>query len=66
MSGAGNSNTEGGEMSAKAKVAQNRANGLDKFAGMTDAEIGEYNRALMFGDDGEAFPGSDEWASITD
>jgi hypothetical protein len=53
-------------MTAKDKVAQNLKEGSDKFAGMTDSEIGEYNRALMFGDDSEAFPGNEEWATITD
>ena len=53
-------------MKEKDKVAQNLKKGSDKFAGMTDSEIGEYNRALMFGDNAEAFPGNEEWATIAD
>ena len=32
----------------------------------SSAEIGERNRAIMFGEDGEAFPDDDEWSAWVD
>jgi len=34
--------------------------------GLTSAEIGQRNRAIMFGENDEAFPGAAEWARICD
>lgn len=48
------------------RVEINRMAGREPYDGLTSAEIGRYNRALMFGDNYEAFPDYDEWASIVD
>lgn len=50
----------------KAVVAANRAAGRSLYEGLDSAEIGAYNRALMIGDDDEAFPGVEAWARIVD
>lgn len=40
--------------------------GRHEFDGLTSAEIGAYNRVLMFGENDEAFPDPDTWSSIVD
>ena len=50
----------------KAKVLENQQAGRSPYDGLSDSEIGEYNRALMFGENAEAFPGPEEWSLITD
>jgi hypothetical protein len=50
----------------RAKIAENRRGGSETYAGLQSHEIGKYNRALMFGDNDEAFPGQDEWRKVTD
>ena len=47
-------------------VDANREAGREMFAGLTSAEIGERNRAIMFGDDDEAFPSDAEWSAWVD
>jgi hypothetical protein len=49
-----------------ATIKANREAGRNTFAGLDSSEIGQYNRALMFGDNDEAFPGQDEWSRIVD
>jgi hypothetical protein len=34
------------------------------YDGFTTEEIAAYNRRLMFGENGEAFPGQEEWARV--
>jgi hypothetical protein len=40
--------------------------GRHEYDGLTSSQIGAYNRALMFGENDEAFPDPDTWASIVD
>jgi len=40
--------------------------GREEWHGLTSAEIGQFNRYIMFGENDEAFPGADEWARICD
>ena len=47
-------------------IQANREADRGKFDGLTSSEIGTYSQWLMFGDDNEAFPSSEEWAMITD
>lgn len=47
-------------------IAENCREGREQFAGLTSAEIGRRNRALMFGDNDEAFPDDAEWSAIVD
>ncbi len=47
-------------------IANNRANRRQCYEGLTSSEIGENSRAMMFGENDEAFPDADEWARITD
>lgn len=47
-------------------VAANRAAGREDYAGLTSAEIGDLNRAIMFGENDEAFPSQAEWSSVVD
>lgn len=47
-------------------VRQNVLSGRDTYAGLDSSEIGEYNRALMFGDDNEAFPDKAAWSRCVD
>ena len=44
----------------------NREEGRDVNEGLSSAEIGCYNRSIMFGEDGEAFPSDDEWSLWVD
>ena len=50
----------------KDKVRANQLAGRDTYEGLTSAEIGEHSRALMFGDNDEAFPSPEEWSSVVD
>jgi hypothetical protein len=50
----------------KAVVSENRQTGRQPYAGLDSSEIGTYNRALMFGDEGEAFPGQAAWSRLVD
>jgi hypothetical protein len=50
----------------KQTIAANRKAGRDIYAGLDSSEIGQYNRALMFGDNDEAFPSQSEWSRIVD
>lgn len=50
----------------KAIIAHNRAEGRETYAGLDSSEIGTYNRALMFGENDEAFPSQEEWSRIVD
>lgn len=50
----------------KAIMAQNRKAGLREGEGLTSSEIGRHSRALMFGENDEAFPDPDTWSSIVD
>jgi hypothetical protein len=47
-------------------INENRAAGREQYDGLSSAEIGRYNRALMFGDNDEAFPSDSEWSAIVD
>lgn len=50
----------------KQVIATNRTHGRSVYAGLSSAEIGQYNRSLMFGSNDEAFPSQEEWSSIVD
>lgn len=50
----------------RAIVDANRAAGRECFDGLDSSQIGQYHRALMFGDNDEAFPDAKEWSSIVD
>jgi len=50
----------------KAAVRNNTNAGRDSYHGLTTEEIAAYNRALMFGDDDDAFPEQNEWSSAVD
>jgi hypothetical protein len=47
-------------------VLANKQSGRGSFDGMESGDIAEYNRAMMFGDNDEAFPLQEEWARIAD
>jgi hypothetical protein len=47
-------------------VKANREAGRETYAGLESWEIGMHNRAVMFGDDDEAFPSPEEWSRIVD
>jgi len=49
---------------ARQQVKSNNTNGRYSFEGMTGAAIAEYNRALMFGDNDEAF-NEEEFRAVT-
>jgi hypothetical protein len=50
----------------KAHIRANQLAGREPYAGLTSAEIGRYNGALMFGDNDEAFPDQETWSRIVD
>lgn len=50
----------------KAIMAENRKAGRREGEGLTSSEIGRHSRALMFGENDEAFPDADTWSSIVD
>lgn len=50
----------------RAQLQLNRQAGRDTYEGLTASEIGDYNRALMFGDNDEAFPSQEEWSRVVD
>jgi hypothetical protein len=50
----------------KANIRANQLAGREPYAGLTSAEIGRYNGALMFGDNDEAFPDQETWSRIVD
>lgn len=47
-------------------IDENQQAGRETFSGLSSAEIGRYNRAIMFGDNDEAFPEQAEWSAWTD
>ena len=47
-------------------VAENNKHGRYSFDGLTSAEIAEYNRFLMFGENDDAFPDQATWSRIVD
>lgn len=47
-------------------IEDNRAAGRESYAGLSSSQIGRYNRALMFGDNDEAFPSEAEWSRTVD
>lgn len=50
----------------KSLVRDNAIAGRERYLGLASSEIGQYNRALMFGDNDEAFPSQEEWSRIVD
>ena len=50
----------------RAIMAGNIEAGRHEYDGLTSAQIGEYNRRLMFGENDEAFPDPTAWSSIVD
>jgi hypothetical protein len=50
----------------RAVMAENRENGQRDTLGLLPAEIGLESRAVMFGDDGEGYPGDAEWSAWVD
>jgi len=50
----------------KNKVRENKMSGRSSFEGLDSSDISEYNRAMMFGDNDEAFPSQKEWSWIVD
>jgi hypothetical protein len=50
----------------KAIIQTNREAGKEPYAGLESSEIGEYNRALMWGEHDEAYPGDEAWSRIVD
>jgi hypothetical protein len=50
----------------RAAVKANRESGRSTYDGLESREIGRYNRAIMFGDNDEAFPSQDEWSRVVD
>jgi len=50
----------------KAIMAENRKAGRREEDGLTSSEIGRQSRAIMFGENDEAFPDADTWSSIVD
>ena len=40
--------------------------GRQSYDGLSSADIGRYNQAIMFGDHDEAFPDRDEWGWVTE
>lgn len=47
-------------------IQANRNEGRFTYEGLTSSEIGEYNHALMFGENDEAFPDKETWSAIVD
>ncbi len=51
----------------KAQIAANRANPeAGTYDGLTSSEIGQYNSILMFGENGEGYPGDEVWSRLVD
>lgn len=50
----------------KDRIRANTLAGRDTYEGLTSAEIGEHSRAIMFGDNDEAFPSQEEWSRVVD
>lgn len=50
----------------RAAIAANRAADRPTYHGLDSSDVGEYNRALMFGDEDEAFPSTEEWSRVVD
>lgn len=44
----------------------NREAGREPYTGLGSAEIGRHNRAIMFGNNDEAFPSEAEWSRVVD
>jgi hypothetical protein len=47
-------------------MAENRRNGQRETLGLLPSEIGLESQAMMFGDDGEGYPGDAEWSAWVD
>jgi hypothetical protein len=47
-------------------MSENRKNGQRETFGLLSAEIGLESRAVMFGDNDEAWPGDEEWSAWVD
>ena len=50
----------------KTIIKENRKAGRHAYKGLDSADIGTYNRSLMWGDDDEAYPGDEEWSEWVD
>lgn len=50
----------------KATILANQRDGREPFEGLDSADIGKWNRALMFGENDEAWPGEAAWSRIVD
>ena len=50
----------------EAVILDNAKNGRFSYEGLSSAEIGQWNRRCMFGENDEAFPDQDEWSSWVD
>ena len=47
-------------------INKNRNEGKETYSGLDSSEIGKYNGSLMFGENGEAYPGDEVWSRIVD
>lgn len=47
-------------------IKANLMAGRDQYFGLTSAEIGRRNQSLMWGDNNEACPSTEEWTMIVD
>lgn len=47
-------------------IEANLKAGRPQFDGLSSSDIGKRSRALMFGENDEAFPSQDHWSRITD
>lgn len=50
----------------RATILANKEAGRPDYEGLSSSDIGEYNRALMFGAEDEAFPDEPTWSRIVD
>ncbi len=51
----------------KAQIAANRADPMaGTYDGLTSSEIGQHSSLLMFGENGEGYPGDEAWSRIAD
>jgi hypothetical protein len=50
----------------RAVIDANRTAGRHTFEGLESSEVGAYHRALMFGENDEAFPDQATWSRIVD
>jgi hypothetical protein len=47
-------------------IESNYKQGKDQYEGLSSAEIGKHSRAIMFGENDEAYPSDSEWSRIVD